>query len=43
MMIIEIGLRRPGIGFFFVTNTITPWLSTMTITNGRMVDNYVLE
>jgi hypothetical protein len=27
-------------GLFFVTKTITPWSSTMTITNGRLVDNY---
>ncbi len=43
MMIIKIGLYGPGMGFFFTTNTITPWLSTTTITNCRMVDNYMLE
>jgi hypothetical protein len=42
MMIIGTGLYGPRIGFFFITKTITPWLLTMTITNGRLVDNYVL-
>ncbi len=43
MMIIKIGLCGLGMGFFFTTNTITPWLSTTTITNCRMVDNYKLS
>jgi hypothetical protein len=34
LMIIGIGLYSLGIGFFFVIKMITPWLSTMTITNG---------
>jgi hypothetical protein len=41
--IIKTGLYRPRIGFFFITKTITPWSSTMTITNGRPIDNYALE
>jgi hypothetical protein len=39
-MIIGTSLCRPSVGSFFVTKTITPWSSTMTIINGRMVNNY---
>ncbi len=42
-MIIRTGLYKSDIGFFFVTKTITPWSSTMTITNGCMINNYILE
>jgi hypothetical protein len=40
LMIIGIGLYKPGMGFFFIIKMITPWSSTMTITNGRPVNNY---
>jgi hypothetical protein len=40
MMIIETSLYRPSIGFFLITKTITPRSLTMTITNGRLVNNY---
>jgi len=40
-MIIGISLCRPSIGSFFTTKTITTLSSTMTITNGFLVDNYV--
>jgi len=43
MMIIGTGLYRPGRGFFLVTKTITSWATTMTMTNGHLVDNYALE
>lgn len=43
MMIIGTSLYRPSIRFFFITKTITPWSLTLTITNGHLVDNYVLE
>jgi hypothetical protein len=42
MMIIETSLYKPCIEFVFIIKTITPWSSTMTITNGRLVDNYAL-
>jgi hypothetical protein len=42
-MIIGTSLCRLGIRSFFVTKTITPWSSTMTIINRHMVNNYVLE
>ncbi len=38
MMIIEIGLCRLGIRFFFVIKIITPWSSTTTIINSHLVD-----
>jgi len=40
MMIIGTRSCILGIGSFFVTKTITLWLSTMTITNGHMINNY---
>jgi hypothetical protein len=43
MMIIGTGLYRPSIGFFFITKTITPWSSIIKITNGCLIENYVLE
>jgi hypothetical protein len=42
-MIIGIGLYKLGIGFFFITKTITSWSLTMTITNGHLINNYALE
>jgi hypothetical protein len=42
-MIFGTSLRRPSIGCFFVTKTITSWSLTMTIINGHLVNNYVLE
>jgi hypothetical protein len=42
-MIIGICLYKPGIGSSFVTKTVTPWLSTITIINGCLVNNYALE
>lgn len=42
-MIIKISLCRTNIGSFFVTKIITPWSSTMIVTNGHLVDNYALE
>jgi len=42
-MIIKTHLYKSDIGFFFVTKTITPWSSTMTITNGCLINNYALE
>ncbi len=42
-MIIRTGLYKSDIGFFFVTKTITPWSSTMTITNGCLINNYAWE
>jgi hypothetical protein len=43
MMIIETGLHKPSIRSIFVTKKISPWSSTMTIVNGCLVNNYVLE
>jgi len=42
-MIIRTHLYKSDIWFFFVITTITPWSSTMTITNGCLINNYALE
>jgi hypothetical protein len=39
-MIIRTYLYRPNIGSFFVTKTVTPWSSTITIITGCLVKNY---